>query len=186
MESLREFRRRVCNVNHPEHYRINNSLGVYDAYKWIRKNKWFNIGRPLKEKEFYSIIRSVNQYLCDYIASGEEVILPQKMGIISIRKRLRNIRIDEDGKIYSNLPVDWESTIKLWYEDKEAYESKTLVRVDEKEIFRIYYDKVKANYNNKSFYEFSFNKDLKVKLKQKIKEGVVDAPLLNVKEKLKW
>ena len=74
MESLREFRRRVCNVNHPEHYRI---------------------------------IRSVNQYLCDYIASGEEVILPQKMGIISIRKRLRNIRIDEDGKIYSNLPVDW-------------------------------------------------------------------------------
>jgi hypothetical protein len=44
----------------PRYYKVNNSLGVYDAYKWIRKNKWFNIGRPLKEHEFYSIIRKVN------------------------------------------------------------------------------------------------------------------------------
>ena len=32
--------------------------------------------------------------------------------------------------------------------------------------------------------EFVFNKDLKAKLKQKIKEGVIDAPLLKRKERL--
>ena len=31
------------------------------------------------------------------------------------------------------------------------------------------------NYNNKSFYEFEANRDLKRKLKQNIKEGLIDA-----------
>jgi len=40
-----------------------NSLGIYDAYKWIRKNKWLNIGQALTEHQFYTIIRSINKLL---------------------------------------------------------------------------------------------------------------------------
>ena len=44
-------------------YKITNSIGVYDLYKLIRKNHWYDIGRPLKEHEFYAIIRKVNSLL---------------------------------------------------------------------------------------------------------------------------
>ena len=31
-----------------------------DAYKWIRKNKWLDIGSPVSEHDFYKIIRGIN------------------------------------------------------------------------------------------------------------------------------
>lgn len=50
-----------------------------------------------------------------------------------------------------------------------------LVKVGKKEVFKVFYNKGKANYNNKSFYEFEVNRDLKRRLKQRIKEGLIDA-----------
>lgn len=186
MIGIIEFKRRVRKLNCPRHYKVNNSLGVYDAYKWIRKNKWFNIGRPLTEHEFYSIIRKVNILMSEELINSGEVVLPQRMGIIELRKFEATIRIGEDGTVHTNLPIDWEKTLELWYEDEEAYKNRTLIKMEEKELFKIYYNKNSANYNNRSFYEFIFNKDLKIKLKQKIKRGTVDAPLLKRKEKLEW
>lgn len=186
MTGLTEFKRKVRKLNMPRHYKVNNSLGVYDSYKYIRKNKWFNIGRPLTEHEFYSIIRKINLLLAEELLDSGEIKLPQRMGTIEIRKFESNIRIDENGKVHTNLPVDWEKTLELWYEDEEAYKNRTLVKMEEKEIFKIYYNKNIANYNNRAFYEFIFNKDLRIRLKQRIKKGNVDAPLLRRKEKLEW
>lgn len=183
---LQEFKRRVRKLNQPRHYKVNNSLGVYDAYKWIRKNKWFDIGRPLKEHEFYSIIRKINLLLVEEFLNSGELTLPQRMGTLELRKFEAKIRLDEKGKIKTNLPIDWEKTLELWYEDEEAYKSRTLVKMEEQEMFKIYYNKSIANYNNRAFYEFIFNKDLKTRLKQKIKKGNIDAPLLRRKENLEW
>ena len=47
--------------------------------------------------------------------------------------------------------------------------------MEEKEVFKVYYNRIKANYNNKSFYEFIVNRDLKRRLKQRIKSGNFDA-----------
>ena len=44
-----EFKKRVKRVVAPKKHKIRNSIGVYDAYKWIRKNKWLNIGKPITE-----------------------------------------------------------------------------------------------------------------------------------------
>ena len=55
-----EFRRQVLKVDGPRVHKVNNSYGVYDAYKYIRKNKWFDIGQPVTEHQFYSIIRRMN------------------------------------------------------------------------------------------------------------------------------
>ena len=44
-----------------------------------------------------------------------------------------------------------------------------------KEIFKAYYNRTKADYNNKSLYEFMVNRDLKKRLKQRIKSGNFDA-----------
>ena len=47
--------------------------------------------------------------------------------------------------------------------------------MEEKNIFKVYYDKFNANYKNKVFYEFRINRDIKVRLKEQIKAGHIDA-----------
>lgn len=169
-----EFKSEVQHLSSPRKHKVTNSIGVYSAYKWIRKNRWLNIGRCLTEHEFYSIIRKVNDYLADSFLHGNDIKLPHRMGRIELRKY--DVRINLDGeKVKTNLPIDWDRTLKLWYEDKEAYKEKTLVKVEEKEIFKVYYNKQLADYNNQVFYEFNVNRELKKRLKQRIKEGKIDA-----------
>ena len=175
-----EFKSEVQHLSSPRKHKVTNSIGVYSAYKWIRKNRWLNIGRCLTEHEFYSIIRKVNGYLADSFLHGNDIKLPHRMGRIELRKY--DVRVSFDGeKVKTNLPIDWDRTLKLWYEDEEAYKDKTLVKVEEKEIFKVHYNKSKADYTNKSFYQFNANRELKKALKKNIKEGRIDAFLLNKK-----
>lgn len=169
-----EFRKSILKVNGPRVHRVRNSLGIYDAYKWIRKNKWLNIGRIISEHEFYTIIRQVNNFLAENILNGEDIVLPHRLGTIELRKYNAEISI-RDGKLVTNLPIDWDRTLKLWSEDEEAYKNRILVKMEEKEIFKVFYNKKSANYNNKSFMQFEVNRDLKRRLKQKIKNRAIDA-----------
>lgn len=155
-------------------HRVNHSLGVYDSYKWVRKNKWLNIGRSLTEHEFYSIIRRVNNYLAESFLDGQDIKFPHRMGQLELRKYDARLSI-ENGKVKTNLPIDWDRTLKLWYEDEEAYKKKTLVKMEEKEIYRVYYNKQLADYQNMVFYEFKVNRELKRNIKQRIKNGLLDA-----------
>lgn len=179
-----EFRRKILKVDSSREHKIKNSWGIYDAYKYIRKNKWFDIGQPISEHNFYSIIRKVNNLLADRLVNGNEITLPCRMGTLEIRKFEPQISID-NGKIKANLPIDWDSTLKLWSEDEEAYKERTLVKMEEKEIFKIYYNRIKANYNNKGFYEFLVNRDIKRRLKRGIKNGYIDGFLLKRKSNYK-
>ena len=172
-----EFIREVRRLNDTRVHKVTNSIGVYDAYKYIRKQKWFDIGRPLKEGEFYRIIRKINEYLADELSRGKEINLPYRMGTLEIRKRPTRISI-VDGKLVTTLPIDWDATLKLWYEDKESFDNKTLVRLENEEVFKVYYNKKEANYNNKSFYEFRPNREIQRSLTTHIKEGKLDAYLL--------
>ena len=169
-----EFRRKILKLNEPRVHKVRNSCGVYDAYKWIRKNKWLNIGRNLTEHEFYTIIRQVNNLLAENLLRGNDITLPNRMGIIELRKYSTMVSF-RDGKIITNLPIDWDKTLKLWAEDEESYNRRTLIRMEEKETFRIFYNRRNANYENKSFMQFDFNRDLKRRLKQRIKDRAVDA-----------
>lgn len=172
-----EFRKQVLKINGPRVHKVNNSYGVYDVYKYIRKNKWFDIGQPVTEHQFYSIIRRMNNLLADALIHGHDIELPCRMGVIEVRKYDARISI-ENGKVKTNLPVDWDRTLKLWSEDEEAYKERTLIKMEEKEIFSIFYNRTAANYKNKSFYEFRPNRQLKLMIKRRIKAGKLDAFML--------
>ena len=167
-------REELLKLNEPRVHKVNKSLGVYDAYKWLRKRQWIDIGQRLTEHEFYSIIRKINNELALNLSTGEDIKLPHRMGTIELRKISTYVNF-KDGKLHSNLPIDWDRTLKLWCEDEEAYKSRTLIKMEEKEIFKVYYNRTKADYNNKSLYEFIVNRDLKKRLKQRIKSGNFDA-----------
>ena len=105
---------------------------------------------------------------------GNSITLPNRMGRLELRKYDSKVAFKE-GKLVTNLPIDWDRTLKLWYEDKESYDNKTLVKMEEKEIFKVYYNKSTAEYNNKSFYQFNINREIKQRLKYNIRRGIIDA-----------
>ena len=169
-EDFEAFRKAIKKVSGKRHHKIKNSYGIYDAYKDIRKNQWFDIGKPLSESEFYSIIRTYNKHIVNNILQGKEVQLPQGMGNFEIRKRRPNIRI-ENGKLKITHPIDWDATLRLWYEDKDSRNNKILVRDEKPETFYFYYNKISAKYNNKSFYEFRPMRQVKNEMLELIKQG---------------
>lgn len=175
IDSYKDFKSAIQGLQNTRTHRITNSLGVYDAYKYLRKNKWFNIDRPLTEHEFYQIIRRVNNYLAEELVNGNDIIFPNRMGKLELRKRNSLPVIDKNGSLKVTYAIDWDNTLKLWYEDEEAFNNKTLVKIPERNIFRVKYNKDTANYENKSFMEFQVNRSIKTRLKQKIKNNEIDA-----------
>lgn len=171
-----EFRIGVLKANQKKHhFKVRNSYGTKDAYRWAMKHKM--IDKSLSEKDFRKIINALNQSLQDQLLQGRDIRLPAVMGRIGIRKLPVFIGLEE-GKIRTNLPVDWDKTLRLWYEDEESYMNKTLVRCDEKEKFKFHYDKSSALYNNKLFFEFTPTRNIKLKLKNIIDNQGFDALLL--------
>ena len=175
INSYKDFKSVIQGLQNTRTHKVTDSLGVYDAYKYIRKHKWFNISRPLTEHEFYQIIRRVNNYLAEELVNGNDITFPNRMGKLELRKRNSLPVIDKNGSLKVTYAIDWDSTLKLWYNDEEAFNNKTLIRLPERSIFRVKYNKDSANYENKSFMEFQINRDIKTRLKQKIKNNEIDA-----------
>lgn len=130
-----EFRKNILKVHDSRVHKIHKSLGVYDAYKWARKKKWLDIKQPITEHDYYAIIRGVNKLIANKFLKTGFVRLPERMGDITLRKTPTKIKL-VDGKIKTNLPIDWDTTLKLWSEDKESYNNKVLIRSEEKELLR--------------------------------------------------
>lgn len=177
MTDYTQFINKIKKVQSNRKHKINGSIGVYDIYKYIRKNKWQNIPRPLKEAEFYKIIRKVNQLLALELSKGKEINLPHRLGTLEIRKRPTRVEII-NGKLVTTLPIDWDATLKLWFEDKQSREDKVLIKQETEDVFKVYYNKNKADYTNKTFYDFKPNRDIKRSLTKQAKEGYLDAFLL--------
>lgn len=171
---MNEFTRKILKVDQTRIHKVTNSFGVYDAYKYIGKNRWLNIGQPITSHQFYTIVRTINKYYAEQLAKGFDFKMPCRLGVLELRKTNSKIEF-KNGKLKTNLHIDWKSTLALWELDEESYNNKTLIRLDEKEIFKIYYNKTKANYNNKFFYQFKLNREIKKKLKHNIKEEGLDA-----------
>lgn len=169
-----EFINDLKNVRGNRHHKINNSYGVYDYYKYYRKNKPKDKEFTLTENEYYTIIRRMNSLLGEALVNGEEAWFPCKMGRLEIRRYKIEPRLSNEGKLIYKAPIDWDATLKLWYEDKEAMKNKILIKIESKDSFRVMYNKVKATYSNKSVFMFNLNRDLKKKISQAAKEGRID------------
>lgn len=169
-----DFINNIKGVKSSRKHRVSNSYGSKDAYKYYRSIRPKDSKYVLTDSEYLKIIRTINNYLRDNLINGKDVILPEQMGMLEIRKRKHSVRL-VNGKIKTNLPVNWDATLKLWYENPECKNRKQLVRQEDTSIFRMHYNKNRAIYNNKSFYDFYTNRDIKLGLKKNIKLNKIDA-----------
>ena len=89
------------------------------------------------------------------------------------------VKIDDDGNIINNLPINWRETRKLWAENDKAKEKKTKIRYTNEHTggytFRIFYRTSKANFKNKSIFKMKFNRTMKRQLSVSIFAGKIDA-----------
>lgn len=173
-EDFKEFAKRIVSKS-PRKYKITNSWGTYDYYKYYRKNKPKQSKYVLSESQYFSIIRRINQELGDQLLRESILFLPLKFGRIEVRKLDVTPKIGKDGEMIYNKAIDWDKTLKLWYDDEEAYINKILLKQESKEIFRVLYNKTKAIYTHKSFYQFRLNDEIKHKISQRIRDGRFDA-----------
>lgn len=176
--SLAEFSAKIRKASGAHHHKITNSYGVYDYYKFYRRTKPKDKKFILTESQYFSIIRKINSVLASKFTKGAELHFPMRMGILELRKSAKIPKIDPNGKVIYNNTIDWDRTIKLWYEDSEAYQNKTLIKQESKEVFKSFYNKATATYNNKCFYSFQLNKELKREISKNIKRGLIDAFLV--------
>lgn len=147
--------------------KITNSLGIKDIFRTARRNKWYNIGRPVTEKEFYLIVNKVNDKLAYLLSTGAKITIPHRMGELYITNYNPKVKL-KDGKLDTNLPIDWLNTKKLWKEDEDSYRDRILVRYELPKIYKTMYSKRKALYINKSFYRFSVCRNFKKRLSENI------------------
>lgn len=173
--SYSEFINNLKGVSEHRHHKINNSYGVYDGFKFYRKNKPKDKKFILSESQYFSIIRDINNHLADALSQGKDINLPERMGRIELRKYKLEPRIGNDGKLIYKAPIDWDTTLKLWYEDSQAMQDKVLIKLETNESFRVLYNKSKALFTNKSFYMLHINRELKKKISKAANEGKIDA-----------
>lgn len=169
-----DFIKDVKKVTKERHHKVTNSYGSKDAFRYYRKIKPDDSKYVLTDCQYLRIIRLINDQLRFNLIAGKDVILPEKMGRLELRKRINKVKFVE-GKMDINYPIDWNATLKLWYDNPSSKAKKQLVRQEAKETFRVFYNRSKANYNNKSFYEFDTNRDIKLGLKRNIKLNKIDA-----------
>lgn len=170
-----EFSRAVRNLDGPRIHIIHNSYGVYDYYKYYRKNRPKDSKYVLTEKQFYNLFRLLMIKLVDQLLSGNNIKLPHRMGTIELRKYTADVKIGNDGKVIYRAPIDWDATVKLWYEDKESYTNKVLVRSNNKNVFKVHYNKSKANFKNKSYYMLHPNRNIKKRLFKLVTNNSIEA-----------
>jgi nucleoid DNA-binding protein len=170
---LSSFKTRIKRSEYSKEHKITASLGMREAFRYYTKKS-----KALNEHTFRRVIRYINNALQEHLATGEDINLPCRMGKLELRKFKTKVSF-KDGKIITNLPIDWDETLNLWYEDEDALRRKVKVRMEVPEVFRIFYKKNSANYKNKTFFTFQANRGLKQKLKTNIKNKKVDAFLVN-------
>lgn len=170
---MSSFRAQVLHAKKHQ-FKISGSLGVQDAYNWEKKNGFPIIGSKIPKNTYSMIIRNINKKFTEALSSGEEILLPEYMGKLHLKKMQPKITL-KDGKLRTTLPIDWNRTLKLWEEDEEAYKNKTIVRHEVRDVFRIYYSIYDKQFQNATFCKFYPGHCLKQKLSEKARNNEVDA-----------
>lgn len=165
-ETLQEFKRRSrFPADRKKEYNIRNSWGVYDFYKYYRKTKPKDPKFIISDVQYYAIFRRVNELLVDSLVRTGELEFPYKMGKLIVFKKTLKSWIAPNGERYTSRKVNWDKTLELWYNDEEAYRNKTLLYFENDEGLTIRYNKTKAEFKNKYYYEFKPSRDIDRRVK---------------------
>ena len=152
METFKDFRKRTLRLEGKgiRKHKVTNSYTLRTIYRWNKAHKVID----LDERTYSDIINKVNKLLVEAFFKQGTIRFPHSLGSLYIIKKDTSPFINDKGKLVIPKIIDWDRTLKLWYEDPEAKESKILIRVETPISYKIVYNRCSAKYNNKIFYNF--------------------------------
>lgn len=145
---------------------------------FLRKNPEYK--GVITRAQFGDVLRDYNGFQRDRMATkGVEILFPAGLGMAELVKTKTEVKVDENGNVVNNLPVDWKRTRELWKERPDAKEKNIRIKFTNEHTdgytFRIKYVKRRSKFKNKSIYKLRFNRELKRGLSKSIFEGKIDA-----------
>lgn len=160
--------------------KITIDYGIADYYKYYKKK----YKSEISSAKYNTIVSEFNQAIANLITDEQfEFNIPFNLGILCVRKTKPKLQVNENGTVINKLPINPVETAKLWASNPEAKERKIYVRYTNKHsngyMFSLYFVKGKARFKNKQAYTLTCKRSLKRRLSQNIKEGTVDAYLIN-------
>ena len=143
-----------------------NTRDSYVVYKNMSVN-------PINISQYVQIINHFMKFLSSKLLSTGEIILPERLGRLSIFGKKVNVRI-EDGEI-KGLAPDWVKTKQLWDSDAEAKENKQLVYHFNEETngirYKFSWSKNRVLVSNKTLYNLRMTRSNKRELSKLVREG---------------
>ena len=143
-----------------------NTRDSYIVYKNMSVN-------PINISQYVQIINHFMKFLSSKLLSTGEIILPDRLGRLSIFGKKVNVRI-EDGEI-KGLAPDWVKTKELWESDKEAKNKKQLVYHFNEETngirYKYVWSKNRVLVSNKTLYNLRMTRTNKRELSKLVREG---------------
>ena len=143
-----------------------NTRDSYVVYKNMSDN-------PINISEYVQIINQFMKFLILKLLSTGEIILPERLGRLSIFGKKVNVRI-ENGEI-KGLAPDWVKTKQLWDSDEEAKNNKQLVYHFNEETngirYKFFWSKNRVLVSNKTLYNLRMTRSNKRELSKLVREG---------------
>ena len=143
-----------------------NTRDSYVVYKNMSDN-------PINISEYVQIINQFMKFLILKLLSTGEIILPERLGRLSIFGKKVNVRI-EDGEI-KGLAPDWVKTKQLWDSDEEAKNNKQLVYHFNEETngirYKFSWSKNRVLVSNKTLYNLRMTRSNNRELSKLVREG---------------
>lgn len=145
---------------------VKTDRNIRDSYKHYKKS----VENPIDIKTYISIANNFNNFLMDKVLDGLEVVLPARLGVMSIVGTKQKIKFDNNGNPI--LPPDWVKTKKLWEDNPEAKANKTLVYQTNDHTngirYKLLWSKKRVLVENKNLYSFRLTRTHKREINHKV------------------
>lgn len=141
------------------------------------KNIYPNIDKVMITK----VLTMYYELSIEDLVEGNDILLPNKLGSLMLRKRKCTVKIDpETNEIINTFPINIAESVKLW-NSKPELRGKKFVRYTNEHsknyTFTLSYGLSKAMFTNKQIYSFQYSKGVKKKLHEAIMDNRTDAYL---------
>lgn len=167
-ENYTDFVKRVAKVSGNRNHRVSNSSGMAAAILFYNNNRPKHSSYVLTRTQYSNIVNEMNILMIDKLFKDKSFNLPCGLGELRISKRMTKTFLTDDDTLVCTKPIDMSATLKLWHEEPECYENRTVVRKDEDFVFRLTHSRVKATAKNAKYYYIRFGRSIKKKLRDVI------------------
>tara|TARA_R110000796_G_scaffold252406_2_gene386630 strand:+ start:5369 stop:5839 length:471 start_codon:yes stop_codon:yes gene_type:complete len=144
-----------------------NNRDSYKFYKTTTEN-------PVDIQTYLDIAGDYSKFLMEKVLEGEEVVLPGRLGTLSVQGKKQKITFDEEGKVIGLAP-NWPKTKELWKTSDTARANKKIVFHTNEDTSGIRYKYLWSKRNvlvkNKTLYSLQLTRTNKRNLSAKIKGG---------------